>query len=338
MPYPIKHGFLACWYARHITMEDFDIDDPGALKEVLAQRYAINARGWRLYLDYGDALFERLGVPWAEADNPYATGHNAVAYLRLLQACEMDVLPPLALLASMKDWRIPGHRLREVPPLFFRAAWKAWIAADYGDMPMDRFAAEALIPVARWFFATGQHAHAETSLLKRGWPALTRRFEEWQQQCSIRAEERKPAAPEWSPFVHRVEAAGWLFVALASEAALYAEGLAMVHCIGGYDSLCGDGLLRVFSMRHTKSGERAATLTVQTTAPGCWMVHDLKGRYNAPVPDALHLAALQVIDALHEAYALVPHIRAAMDHDWIVAEQQYSKEKRNDEFFDDCPF
>lgn len=62
--------------------------DPGTLKAELA-RLGINSRGWRLYLDYGDALFLPLGRPWIHTDQPFSSGPNAVAYLRLLQACEM---------------------------------------------------------------------------------------------------------------------------------------------------------------------------------------------------------------------------------------------------------
>lgn len=106
----------------------------GELKETLSRR-GINSRGWRLYLDYGDAIFLPLGRAWIDPENhPLSAPHNAIAWLRLLQACEMDVLPPVQLVRSIAAWKVPGVRLERIPPLFLRAAWKACIgrSIDWG--------------------------------------------------------------------------------------------------------------------------------------------------------------------------------------------------------------
>ncbi len=50
---------------------------------------------------------------------------HQVACIRILPTCEMDVLPPRELVASIRHWRIPGDLLDVVPPMFVRAAWKA---------------------------------------------------------------------------------------------------------------------------------------------------------------------------------------------------------------------
>jgi hypothetical protein len=122
------HSLLPLWLdARNGAVEPVDL---GVIKGQLAAQ-GINNRGWRLYLDYGDALFFPLGHLWIRADQAHSSGPNALAYLRLIQACEMDVLPPPDLVASLQQWGVPGDRLDGIPPMFFRAAWKAAVANQY---------------------------------------------------------------------------------------------------------------------------------------------------------------------------------------------------------------
>jgi hypothetical protein len=307
-----RHAQLAAWF-------DIPTDDEGAclglLKKELAAR-GVNARGWRLYLDYGDAMFETLGRPWVDADAPFSSGPNAAAFLRLLAACEMDVLPPPLLVRSLRQWRIPGERLAEVPPLFLRAAWKASVAADYaGDgsgAQLKRFIDNEVTPLARWFFATQQHREPEANQLKAGWPTLERLHQEWCLQQICQREARSPAPAQWPVFVQAVEWEGLRFVSLASDAALLTEGDAMNHCIGGYGDRCRGGMLRAYSVRDRKSGTRVATLTVEEAAPGRWKIDAIKGNYNAPVPKRVEEAAAAVLRSLEEAHASFPSTRAQM--------------------------
>lgn len=308
----VCHEQLALWF-------DVPADDEGVylglLKRELVAR-GVNARGWRLYLDYGDAMFEALGRPWVDADAPFSSGPNAAVFLRLLAACEMDVLPPPLLVRSLRQWRIPGERLAELPPLFLRAAWKACVAADYsGDGSaehLQRFIADEVIPVAHWFFATLQHRVPEANQLKAGWPTLERLHQEWCLEQIVQREARSPAPAQWPVFVPAVEWDGLRFVSLASDAALLTEGDAMNHCIGGYGERCRGGMLRAYSVREGKSGTRVATLTVEEVAPGRWKIDAIKGNYNAPVTKRVEEAASAVLRSLEEAHASFASTRAAM--------------------------
>ena len=55
----IRHNLLPLWFEQHITLDRRGELDLGTVKQALTQR-GVNSRGWRLYLDYGDALFEQL--------------------------------------------------------------------------------------------------------------------------------------------------------------------------------------------------------------------------------------------------------------------------------------
>ena len=290
-----RHVLLPLWFEQHITMDRCGTVDLGALKHALMQR-GVNSRGWRLYMDYGDALFEQLGRPWVDENWLYSSGHNAVAFLCLLQSCEMDVLPPPEFVRSMSQWGIPKDRLSLVPPGFFRAAWKACVAADYHKFPIREFISEHLLPLSQWFFSSGLYQEAETSLLKAGWSALERRYRESPVQ-------RRPANKgEWPVLVWAVEYAGFKFTALATSADLKAEGVAMRHCIGGYDDLCRNSSLRAYSVIHKKSGERLATLTVAYSSQlNTWALDQIKGPGNAEVDERIVRATTALLQSLDEA-------------------------------------
>jgi hypothetical protein len=306
------HEQLALWFDVPVDEEGADL---GLLKKALVAR-GVNGRGWRLYLDYGDAMFEALGRPWVDADAPFSSGPNAAAFLRLLAACEMDVLPPPLLVRSLRQWHIPGERLASVPPLFLRAAWKACVAADYsGDGSAEhlkRFVDDEVVPLAHWFFATLQHQEPEANLLKAGWPTLKRLHQEWRREQTLQREARSPAPAQWPVFVPAVDWEGLRFVSLASDAALLTEGDRMNHCIGGYGERCRSGMLRAYSVREGKSGTRVATLTVEEVAPGRWKIDAIKGNYNAPVTKRVEEAAAAVLRSLEEAHASLPSTRAEM--------------------------
>lgn len=293
----IRHTLLLIWFEQHITLDRRGELDLGTLKQALMQR-GVNSRGWRLYLDYGDSLFEQLGHPWVDDDWLYSSGHNAVAFLCLLQSCEMDVLPPPEFVRSMSQWGIPKDRLSLVPAGFFRAAWKACVAADYQRLPIREFISDYLLPLSRWFFSTGLYQEVETSLLKAGWAALERRYRE-------SPDRRRPANKgEWPVPVWAVEFDGFRFTALATSADLKAEGVAMRHCIGGYDDLCRESSLRAYSVIHKKSGGRLATLTVAYSSQfNTWALDQIKGPGNAEVDERIVRATTALLQSLDEATA-----------------------------------
>ena len=301
--------------------------DLGALKAELA-RLRINSRGWHLYLDYGDALFEPLGRPWIHEDQPFSSGPNALAYLRLLQSCEMDVLPPPDLVASLRFWGIPEGRLAKVPPLFFRAAWKAAVANQYASRSVEEFIREVIL-VGRWFFATGTYETAEPSLLKAGWPALLRRRKEWAvQHPPVVVPDGAPAADEWDPYIRRLEWGLYRFEALTNAAQLLEEGEAMQHCVGTYPEFCRSGLRRIYSVRERKSGRRVATFSVEYADCGDgtleWEYDQISGVKNAPVEQPALICAA---DAVLRAYLELPEQRFVKPDSSVKTKEEVDEEE-----------
>lgn len=280
--------------------------DLGGLKRQLST-LGVNSRGWRLFLDFGDALFLPLieGRPGLLNNLP-ALSRYVAEYLCLLQACEMDVLPPAELVRSMARWAIPFDSLRLVPPLFFRATWKAAISASYALRSLDAFIDQELVPICAWFFSSGQHASGNSNRLKAGWPSLVEDYEEWQHQAA-----QPRGVDEWHPIVRRVAAGGFCFVALTSEPALAEEGTAMRHCVGGYANSCRSGRLRIFSVREERSHARVATLSVRVGLAH-WEVDQLKGPGNADVSDLVCQSVYGLLASLADAERLLPEVRAAV--------------------------
>lgn len=304
------HSALSKWL--DLPTGDDGAASLGELKETLSRR-GVNSRGWRLYLDYGDALFLPLGPVWIDQENhPLCTPHNAIAWLRLLQACEMDVLPPLHLVRSIAAWGVPGERLERIPPLFLRAAWKACIDAEYRLGRLCSFVSEEVTPIARWYFESGEYLKAREPQLKAGWKWLARRHAE---ANPARVEAPSPAAPglRWEPAVRRVEWRMWRFEALGTPEALRDEGKAMRHCIADYGARLLPEMLIAYSVRDRKSGERIATLTVREIALGVWAIDDIRGPGNAAAGEDVVQAAHAVVQALEDAYREVKGVRRFLD-------------------------
>lgn len=301
----VQHALLPYWFDIPSDKRGCDL---GQLKKALSAR-GVNARGWRLYLDFGDALFHALGTDLVHRDRTFASIHNAVAFLRLLAACEMDVPPPFALIASINHWSTSKDSLDQINPSFLRAAWKACVLAGF-DAPSDhgavaRFIESSVVPVAQWFLDV-QDGELSEHRLNAGWKSITSEYQEWkssmtqQQVC-------------WTPFVQAVEWDGFRFFSLADSDALHKEGETMCHCIGDYTERCCNEMLRAYAVSLRKTGARVATLTVLEMSRGYWMIDELKGRYNEPVHSRVEAASLGVMKSLEDAYRLVPEIRREMD-------------------------
>lgn len=248
-------------------------------KSLLEQ--GVNSRGWRLYLDYGDALFRKAETPWFEPAKPARCAQNAVAWLKILQACEMDVPPPPELLADMPEWGLPDNNLAHVPPLFLRAAWKACAAAEYeGECQAETratFIAQQIRPVAHWFFQSGAWQTADAALLKSGWAILTRHCAEWMD------EQVRRARPAWSLAVPSMDWKDYRLVGLDNDQALFEEGKAMRHCVGGYGNRCRTSSLRIYSVLSRLHGRRVATISIVMHSNGQWIIDQLKGPGNTVV-------------------------------------------------------
>ena len=303
----ILHQKLADWLdpCRRVS-EPVDL---GELKKTLVAR-GVNGRGWRLYLDFGDALFAPLGKPWVHDDQPFTSGPNAIAWLRLLQACEMDVLPPPELTASIHAWLLPGGALASISPVYFRAVWKAAVATQYTGRPLEEFLREEVGLVNRWLCEAGLFLEPDPALMKAGWhKILDRAKAALTPPTAVPAPTAKQlSACEWDPYVRRIEWGGYVFVALSSAAALKEEGDAMQHCVGDYDENCRSGITRIYSVRERKSGMRVATCALECSVDddGITWEHDqTKGIRNAEVPREVLVAT----DAVLRSYLDLPQER-----------------------------
>jgi hypothetical protein len=269
-----------------VPLGDDQEPDLGKLKQALSQR-GVNARGWRLCLDYGDDLILPLGGVWFRSGTKIGAKH-AVAYLRLLQACETDIPPNKAFTASMVDWRVPDWDLTRIPVHFFRAAWKASVAADYAGQ--SDFIQRELAPLARWFFTTRQYTLLDDHLFKAGWTSIQRRW----RQALISQNGLDPLS-EWDPVIRWAETGAFRFLALDSEEALKAEGEAMSHCILSYADLCRMETRKAYSIRHRKTNARHATVMLREFEGNVWEIDQIKGPGNAEVTPF----------TLRETYALI---------------------------------
>jgi len=284
----ITHNLLPAW----LNSADAGGIDLGNLKRLLAEQ-GVNGRGWRLYLEYGDVLFSPLQDGFFSSDQSIANASKATAYLRLLQACEMDVLPPPELVASMAQWQLPQNRLSVIPSLFFRAAWKACVAAQYDDTGLRGFIDRQVLPLASWFFSSGSYESIDDARLKAGWTTLMRLRREW-----FIAQARTLSDEEWPPILRWYVWDTYRFTALLSEAQLEEEGDIMGHCVGSYADRCRSELFRIYSVRHYKTGAHVATLSAKELRTGHWKVDQIKGPRNADVEQRLWRASRVFLDKL----------------------------------------
>ena len=293
----VRHMEFPAWCGLCQKGDDYDLRE---IKAALAYR-GINARGWRLYLDYGDDLFKPLRGLWIQ---PFVSQNNAiyaVIWLRILQHCEMDVPPPPELVQSMQHWRLPGNGFGYTPPLFFRATWKACMAAIYAGYNLEAFLWDEIIPVAQWLFDSEVYQSIETGQLKAGWPTIHRLYENWQLEFNSSHYQRD----EWPPFVRWLEWGAYRFQALSSQSALRLESRVMQHCIDTYAYDCQYGTTRAYSIRDCQSGQRIGTLSMVCNAEEevpSWSVGDLKGPGNTDLPGDV----LEAAEALIRCYEDIP--------------------------------
>lgn len=261
------------------------------------QGQGVNSRGWRLYLDFGDTLFDPLDDGWLNPGKPGINLQVAAGYLTRLQACEMDVPPPPALARSLHLWGIPEQDLARLPPLLLRAAWKATVAADYAGENLAGFVEARIVPVCRWYFATQRDENA--NLLRAGWDSLVQRQTAWAE------EQRRLNKSDWVFPVRTLEWDAFRFDGLTNEAALVTEGRAMQHCVGEYGDNCDAGM-RIYSVCYRRTGQRVATLSVWMVPSGVWEIDQLKGFRNSEPEPRLWRAVPILLDALDQACRASP--------------------------------
>jgi hypothetical protein len=221
-------------------------------------------------------MFNPLRKHWLNKQALPRQASAAVDWLCVVQACEMDVLPPPELVSSLGEWKLPGGQLNAIPPLFLRAVWKATVLAQYTDANAVGFVWNEVIPLAQWFFQSGAYKSAGPDRLKAGWESLKRLRRE-----SATVEAKKLSQDDWPPIIRRFESGPFVMLALCNESELVEEGEAMNHCVGTFGEICRFQPLRIFSIRQKKSMQRVATLAIKEIKSGQWEVNQLKGPSNA---------------------------------------------------------
>lgn len=269
----LKFTDLPQWLSKATSFES--ALDLGALKITLS-KHGVNSRGWRLYLDHGDAIFNPLRKNWLDKQAIPTQACTAVDWLCILQSCEMDVLPPQELVSSLHDWKLPRRKLNTIPPLFLRAAWKATVLAQYSDVDATSFIRTEVIPLAQWFFQSGAYQSAGPDRLKAGWESLKRLRREY-----VTIEAKKLSTDDWPPIIKKFESGPFVMIALCNEAELADEGAVMDHCVGTFGDTCRFQPIRIFSIRRKKSKLRVATLAIKEIKRGHWEIDQLKGPSNA---------------------------------------------------------
>ena len=292
--------------------------DSQTLKKALSLQ-GINARGWRLYADFGDSIFAPLGQLTQPGPQRQMQLQQALGLLKLLAACEMDMLPPPVLLCSIGQWQIPGRDFSLVPPGLLRAVWKACVAIQH-EVPeqpqaVNEWIRAELLPCMRWYFQNRLHQEAEASWRNAPWHTVKRR---WRQAMHAQLTSGQPAAmmplagAEWPVFVARVRYQGVVFQALHNTEVLRQEGQQLSHCVGSYAPLCRHSLLRIYAITEERTGQRLGTLSVDEKQPGCWVIDGLHGPCNFEVSALVQEAAIAVVCSLEEAYHRNAQLRQQM--------------------------
>lgn len=278
------HSWLAHWLgADGVAVAR---GDTRALRGALAG-HGVSAKGVRLYLDYGDRLFAPLGPVWIRRDDRSLSLKSAIAWLRLLQACEMDIAPPPMFAAAMVSCCRAPRGLDSLPVPLFRAAWRGFTQASYGGVPADRFIVEELQPVVRWALHREATNGFDANQIRQGWAWLRKAWHDEQRRRAL-----PPPGQEWSPTSYDGIFKGVRLIPLTSRAALLEEGEVMNHCIADYfsPSTLGDRA-QVLSARRPDTLDRLATVALRRKPHGEWEVDDIKAQANRAATPAVHESA-----------------------------------------------
>lgn len=289
VPRPTRHVWLPHW----LREAGYDIcaEKPKALRAcVLA--LGVNSRTWKLYAEYGDDLLRPLGERWLGIDRVAESLRNAVDYLRLLSACEVDIAPPPNLVAALAKCIPAGQTIAALPVAVFRGAWRAYTQRAYAGVRSDQFIEHEFVPILRWLFTERGMQRLDSNQLKAGWAWL---------RATCLAQQRRRSLPStevhWTTPLQRTAIANLLFVPLQSEQALQDEGEVMQHCVGHLADCCRKGCLRVFSVRDAKTMDRVATFAVRAEGAE-WVFGSLKGESNTTPAATIRRVATTMLSRL----------------------------------------
>lgn len=259
------------------------------IKAVLAE-VGINQRGWRLLLSFGDALLVPLMPRPDGSASPAMPPFKVIcSLLRLIQQCEMDVLPPPELSRVWIRMQFPrsDQGLGEVPVWLFRASWLEAVRRQYEGYAFQLLLTEELPLVVQWAF--GQSRRPSGQQLKKPWRWFHVQAENWMLRC-----EQHLSFDVWKPILPTSVCAGPLrIIELLSPDAVRDEARCMRHCVDTYISDCERGDYRVLSIQVISTGERVATVGM-VNDDQVWYIDDIRGQDNEDVDETLWALAERV--------------------------------------------
>lgn len=250
--------------------------DAGGLRPALMAA-GVNSRGWRLYCDIGDELFEPIG-PLLRSTPATQALPNAIAFLQLVQACEMDVPPPRELAEALCRLRLPGMALSALPVYLFRAAWKECARLLYAGTFSPDWLVDEVLPVMNWLLGRNQTRRMDHNQIRANWSSFVRLHNDWLDQPGCADGTRA-----WAPLVRHMRCGMFTIEELTHERALLREGEAMHHCVANFVGACMRGEQHIFTITDTRTAQRIATLALSAESDGNWAVLDLKGPHNGCV-------------------------------------------------------
>ena len=269
-----------CHHLLHGLLAPETRSDEHALVELRKELVArgVNSRGWRMFLEYGDALLRPLG-PLIRSRSAERNLRNAISFLRLLQAGEMDVAPHREFVSVLCKVRFPLEGLEALPSNLFRSAWKECARRAYVGEDLISWLNQEVVPVFDWYLTVAAAPDEEGSGRRAvGWSTHLRRWSHWHEE---------PASPQgsrrWRALLPVLKHGPFVVRELCDEVSLFHEGAAMSHCVGGYVSECLLRYVHVFSITDQRTGARIATLALEPESDGEWGVNDLKGAHNASI-------------------------------------------------------
>lgn len=258
----------------------------GGLKQALRQR-GLSRGGWSRLSAHAGPLLRALR---RELQGGAARCVALVAVLNAIVASQRPGLPPAPLLRALVRTR--PHFYVEQPlrvrPAVLAAAWDACLAtpAMAGEIAREfdgllehwRFGhwrPGPLPPALAWRWFQRQLGQVRTRLALAPWLGA-----HWQ-----------AAVPEW-------RCQGLVAIALVRGEAVYAEALAMRHCLAvpAYLAEFQDGSVLPYSVRDARSGKRRYTLVLERTLAG-WVVQQVAGFANAPACARARALAECLLDA-----------------------------------------
>ena len=249
-----------------------------------------------MFLDYGDDLLKPLG-PLIRSRSAERNIRNAICFLRLVQAGEMDVAPQRELVATLCKIRLPAEGLEALPSHVFRAAWKECARRSYIGLDIVAWLDEEVVPVFNWYLTEPDaFDHAEKGRQSAQWVTHRRRWRDWLDAPAAADGKRR-----WPGLVPGLRLGAFVVRELCDESGLHREAEAMSHCVDGYVGDCLLGVARIFSITDKRTGVRVATLSLEIDTMGNWVIGQVKGKRNADVTalrgiDEVAMALLRCVE------------------------------------------